>query len=449
MTTDKKQGKSRELDLFITDLNGNLRGKRLPASGLKKLRKEGLKLPLSVVGFDFWGADVLDNGLVFETGDSDGVCMPVSQEPIPVPWSEAPRDQMLAMMFNPDGTPFGADPRQVLNRMVDRFSAKGLTPVLATELEFYLMDAESESVQRPIPPALADGKGRRLANAEGYSVEEMDGFEAFFADIREACQGQGIGADTIIAEMGPGQFEVNLDHVADPLNAGDQAILFKRLVRGVSRRHGYAATFMAKPYVEESGNGFHTHFSLLDRDGNNVFDDGTEQGSDLLRHAIAGMMQLMPESMLVFAPHLNSYRRFMPGAHAPTHASWGYENRTVALRVPESPNLARRIEHRVAGADANPYLVLASILAGALHGMENALEPDAPVEGDAYAEESPRYPLPCEWQDAIARFEQSEKLREYLGEEFVRVYAHAKRQERRRLNERISDVEYEAYLGLL
>ncbi|WP_419307899.1 glutamine synthetase family protein [Chromohalobacter israelensis] len=449
MTTDKKQGKSRELDLFITDLNGNLRGKRLPASGLKKLRKEGLKLPLSVVGFDFWGADVLDNGLVFETGDSDGVCMPVSQEPIPVPWSEAPRDQMLAMMFNPDGTPFGADPRQVLNRMVDRFSAKGLTPVLATELEFYLMDAESESVQRPIPPALADGKGRRLANAEGYSVEEMDGFEAFFADIREACQGQGIGADTIIAEMGPGQFEVNLDHVADPLNAGDQAILFKRLVRGVSRRHGYAATFMAKPYVEESGNGFHTHFSLLDRDGNNVFDDGTEQGSDLLRHAIAGMMQLMPESMLVFAPHLNSYRRFMPGAHAPTHASWGYENRTVALRVPESPNLARRIEHRVAGADANPYLVLASILAGALHGMENALEPDAPVEGDAYAEESPRYPLPCEWQDAITRFEQSEILREYLGEEFVRVYAQAKRQERRRLNERISDVEYEAYLGLL
>ena len=449
MTTDKKQGKSRELDLFITDLNGNLRGKRLPASGLKKLRKEGLKLPLSVVGFDFWGADVLDNGLVFETGDSDGVCMPVSQEPIPVPWSEAPRDQMLAMMFNPDGTPFGADPRQVLNRMVDRFSAKGLTPVLATELEFYLMDAESESVQRPIPPALADGKGRRLANAEGYSVEEMDGFEAFFADIREACQGQGIGADTIIAEMGPGQFEVNLDHVADPLNAGDQAILFKRLVRGVSRRHGYAATFMAKPYVEESGNGFHTHFSLLDRDGNNVFDDGTEQGSDLLRHAIAGMMQLMPESMLVFAPHLNSYRRFMPGAHAPTHASWGYENRTVALRVPESPNLARRIEHRVAGADANPYLVLASILAGALHGMENALEPDAPVEGDAYADESPQYPLPCEWQDAITRFEHSEKLREYLDEEFVRVYAHAKRQERRRLNERISDVEYEAYLGLL
>ncbi|MCK0744163.1 glutamine synthetase family protein [Chromohalobacter nigrandesensis] len=449
MATNKKHDKNRDLDLFITDLNGNLRGKRMPASGLEKVRKEGLKLPRSVVGFDFWGADVLDNGLVFETGDSDGVCLPVSATPIPVPWSEAPRDQMLAMMFNPDGTPFEADPRQVLKRMVDRFADKGLTPVMATELEFYLMDAESESIQRPIPPALAEGKGRRLAYTEGYSVEEMDGFEAFFTDIRTACQAQGIGADTIIAEMGPGQFEVNLDHVDDPLNAGDQAILFKRLVRGVARRHGYAATFMAKPYVEESGNGFHVHFSLLDCDGNNVFDDGTEQGSDLLRHAIAGLMQSMPESMLMFAPHLNSYRRFMPGAHAPTHASWGYENRTVALRVPESPHQARRIEHRVAGADANPYLVLAAVLAGALHGMENELEPDAPVEGDAYAEENPRYPLPCEWQDAIERFDHSERLRGYLSDEFVRVYAQAKRQEHRCLNERISDIEYEAYLGLL
>ncbi|ROT99631.1 glutamine synthetase [Marinobacter sp. R17] len=449
MTINKNQDKHRDLDLFITDLNGNLRGKRMPASGLKKARKEGLKLPRSVVGFDFWGADVLENGLVFETGDSDGVCMPVTEDPIPVPWSEAPRDQMLAMMFNPDGSPFEADPRQVLKRMVDRFAEQGLTPVMATELEFYLMDAESESTQRPIPPALADGKGRRLSNTEGYAVEEMDGFEAFFADVRAACQAQGIGADTIIAEMGPGQFEVNLNHVADPLNAGDQAILFKRLVRGVSRRHGYSATFMAKPYAEESGNGFHVHFSLLDQDGNNVFDNGTEQGSDLLRHAVAGLMQLMPESMLVFAPHLNSYRRFMPGAYAPTHASWGYENRTVAIRVPESPNVARRIEHRVSGADANPYLVLASVLAGALYGMDNKLEPNAPVEGDAYAEENPEYPLPCEWQDATNRFDQSEILREYLGEEFVRVYAEAKRQERRRLNERISDVEYEAYLGLL
>ena len=444
MTANRKT----EFDFFITDLNGNLRGKRIPASAMKKVMKEGVKLPRSVVGFDFWGADVLDNGLVFETGDSDGICLPVSDKAVPVPWAESPREQVLAMMHNPDGSAFEADPRQVLKRVVDRFKAKGLRPVMATELEFYLMDGESETTQRPIPPLLADG-GRRLANTEGYGVEEMDGFSAFFADIRQACEIQGIDADTIIAEMGPGQFEINLNHVDDPLSAADQAILFKRLVRGVSRGHGYAATFMAKPYADQSGNGFHVHFSLLNEAGENVFDDGTEQGSAMMKQAVAGMMKTMPDTMLTLAPNQNSYRRFMPGAHAPTFASWGYENRTVALRIPESPCVARRIEHRVAGADANPYLVLASVLAGALYGIENELEPIEPVEGDAYGESDESLVLPNRWEDATDAFENGEVLREYLGEDFQRVYTAVKRQEQRLLNERITDVQYEAYLGLL
>lgn len=445
MTTNKNT----EFDFFITDLNGNLRGKRMPASAMEKVIKEGIKLPRSVIGFDFWGADVLDNGLVFETGDSDGVCLPVNDTAIPVPWAESPREQMLAMMFNADGTAFEADPRQVLKRVVDRFKARGLRPVMATELEFYLMDAESETNQRPIPPVLADGSGRRLSNTEGYAIEEMDGFSAFFADIREACRIQGIEADTIIAEMGPGQFEINLNHVDDPLSAADQAVLFKRLVRGVSRRHNYAATFMAKPYADQSGNGFHVHFSLLDEAGQNVFNDGTEQGSKMMKQAVAGMMQTMPDTMLTLAPNLNSYRRFMPGAHAPTIASWGYENRTVALRIPESPCVARRIEHRVAGADANPYLVLASVLAGALYGIENGLEPGDPVEGDAYSGGDEAMVLPNQWDQATSAFENSQVLGEYLGEEFQRVFSAAKRQEQRLLSERITDVEYEAYLGML
>lgn len=445
----ERKGGERLLDLFIADLNGNLRGKCLAHDGLEKAMKEGLKLPRSVLGFDFWGADVLDNGLVFETGDSDGICRPVAASPMPVPWSSTPRDQMLAMMFNPDGSPFGADPRQVLSQVVGRFDALGLTPVVATELEFYLMDAEAETRQRPLPPALRDGDGRRLANTEGYNMEEMDGFEAFFADVRNACRVQGIGIDTLIAEMGPGQFEANFHHVADPLNAADQAILFKRLARGVARRHGYAATFMAKPYAHESGNGFHAHFSLLDRQGRNVFDDGTARGSRLLGHAIAGMVATMPEAMLMLAPHQNSWRRFMPGSHAPTCANWGYENRTVALRVPDSPGAARRIEHRVAGADANPYLVLAAVLAGALYGIEQALAPPPPLAGDAYAEGQPSASLPCEWGQAIELLARSEVLKHYLGGEFVRVYLAVKRQERRLLGERIPDVEYDAYLGLL
>ncbi len=441
---------ARELDLFITDLNGNLRGKRMPSSALSKIMEEGVKLPRSVVGVDFWGDDVLDNGLVFETGDSDGVCMPVQDEPVPVPWAESPRSQLMATMFNPDGTPFLADPRQVLASVVERYKALGLTPVVATELEFYLMDAESEETQRPKPPILVEGHGRRLAETDCYSIDEMDGLASFFAEVRATCDLQGVPADTIVSELGPGQFEINLNHVADPMLAGDQAVMFKRLVRGIARKHNYSATFMAKPYADKSGNGFHVHFSLLNEKGENVFDNGGEEGTDLLLNAVAGLMRSMPESMLAFAPHMNSYRRFMVGAHAPTCASWGYENRTVAIRIPESAPVARRIEHRVAGADANPYLVLATILAGALYGIENKMVPPESVEGDAYSEEvDPELALPTKWDDAIKLFRRSRVLKYYMGAEFIHVFTSAKRQELRKLHARISDIEYESYLGFL
>ncbi|MAC47091.1 glutamine synthetase family protein [Oceanospirillum beijerinckii] len=439
----------KEFDLFITDLNGNLRGKRMPATALGKVKEEGVKLPRSVIGFDFWGDDVLENGLVFETGDSDGVCKPVHAEPMPVSWAQAPRNQILAMMFNPDGTPFRADPRQALCGIVERFKEMGLTPVVATELEFYLMDAKSEEIQRPRPPIMDEGHGRRLSATDCYSIEEMDNMEGFFAEVRQVCAEQGVPADTIISELGPGQFEINMNHVADPALAADHAILFKRLIKGVARKHGHSATFMAKPYGNKSGNGFHVHFSLINEEGKNVFDNGGDEGSDILMHAVAGLMNTMADSMLAFAPHLNSYRRFMAGAHAPTFASWGYENRTVAIRIPESPCVARRIEHRVAGADANPYLVLAAILAGALYGIENKLMPPKAIEGDAYTEGNQDLILPNKWDEATEIFSESSFLNEYLGEEFVRVFTAAKRQEQQKLHERISDIEYEAYLGYL
>ncbi len=438
-----------DFDLFIVDLNGNLRGKRLLGSSLDKVMEEGIKLPRSVVGLDFWGDDVADNGLVFETGDNDGVCMPVQDKPVPVPWAELDRRQLHAMMVNPDGSPFGADPRQVLKSILEKFHARGWYPVMATELEFYLMDADSEELQRPKPPVLERGHGRRLNTKDAYSIEDVDGLESFFANVRDCCDQQGVLADTIISELGPGQFEINLKHVADPLSAGDQAIWFKRLVKGIARKYNYSATFMAKPYAEESGCGFHVHFSLTDKDGNNLFDDGGEEGTEMLRHAIAGILKVMPESMLMFAPHLNSYHRFQEGSHAPVYACWGYENRTTAVRVPESEPEARRIEHRVSGADANPYLVLAAVLAGALYGLENKLAAPEPTEGDAYTvgEESTR--LPWYWDDAIDLLKQSEIIRHYLGDEFVDVLCAVKRHEMELLNKRISDIEYESYLGLL
>jgi glutamine synthetase len=438
-----------DFDLFIVDLNGNLRGKRLLGSSLEKVYEEGVKLPLSVVGLDMWGGDVEDSGLVFETGDNDGICVPVQPNPVRVPWAEQHRHQLQAMMMNPDGTEFHADPRQVLKDVVDRYHARGWYPVMATELEFYLMDGDSEELQRPRPPVLDRGHGRRLNTSDAYSIEDVDGLESFFAEVRAACDIQGVLADTIISELGPGQFEINLKHVSDPLNAGDQSIWFKRLVRGIARKHNYTSTFMAKPYAEYSGNGFHVHFSLLDKDGNNLFDNGGEEGTDMLRQAIAGSLALMPSSMLMFAPHFNSYRRFQDGSHAPVYACWGYENRTTAVRVPEGDPEARRIEHRVSGADANPYLVLAAVLTGALYGLDNQLVAPDPIEGDAYSDPMDSVRLPHRWDDAIKFLYESKEHREYLGDEFVNVFCAIKRQEMAELSGQISDIEYDAYLGLL
>jgi glutamine synthetase len=280
-------------------------------------------------------------------------------------------------------------------------------------------------------------------------MEELDEFDGVLSGIRDACQAQGLPSDTIIVENGPGQFEVNLHHVADPLLAADHAILLRRAVRAMARRHDLHATFMAKPYGTAAGSGFHLHCSLLDGDGRNIFDDGTPEGSDALRHAIAGMIAVMPESMLIFAPHLNSYRRFQPGAHAPTTASWGYENRTTSLRIPASANKARRFEHRPAGADANPYLVVAAILAGALHGLERRQEPPPVLAGDGYGDGNQAVSLPLTWDGAIGAFQAGTVLRRYLGETVMRAFGTAKAQELTELSRRVTDVEYATYLGVL
>ncbi|MDR3441268.1 glutamine synthetase family protein [Telmatospirillum sp.] len=435
-----------EIDLLACDLNGILRGKRIPAASLDKAFSEGMKFPRSVLCLDIWGHDVLANGLVWECGDGDGVCLPCGPGLMPMTWSDRPRLQMLTMMRNIDGTPFRADPRQVLAGVVERFRAIGLTPMVATELEFYLMAGDSAGDGRPRPPK-APKSGYDLDGPRVYSMEELDEFDAVLTGIRDACQAQGLPSDTIIVENGPGQFEVNLHHVADPLLAADHAILLRRAVRAVARRHGLHGTFMAKPYGAWAGSGFHLHCSLIDKAGRNIFDDDTPKGSPALRHAIAGTIALMPESMLIFAPHLNSYRRFQPGAHAPTTATWGYENRTTSLRIPASSNKARRFEHRPAGADANPYLVVAAILAGALHGLENHLEPPAALSGDAYGEDTAPAPLPLTWDAAIGAFQSGTILRQYLGETFMRAFGTCKVQELAELGRRVTDVEYATYLG--
>ncbi|MTJ81030.1 MAG: glutamine synthetase [Telmatospirillum sp.] len=435
-----------EIDLLACDLNGILRGKRVPSASLDKIFSEGMKFPRSVLCLDIWGHDVLANGLVWECGDGDGVCLPCGPGLLPMPWSPRPRLQMLTMMSNVDGSPFAADSRQVLSRVVERFAARGLTPVVASELEFYLMEGDSAGKGQPRPPA-APKSGYRLCGPHVYSMEELDEFDAVLTAIRDACDALGLPSDTIIVENGPGQFEVNLHHVADPVLAADHAVLLRRAVRAVARRMGFQATFMAKPYGDAAGSGLHLHCSVLDRTGRNIFDDGTPAGSALLRQAVAGTLALMPESMLVFAPNLNSYRRFQPESHTPKTASWGYENRTSAIRIPAGDGKGRRLEHRPAGADANPYLTIAAMLAGVLHGLEAGLEAPPPAEGDAHDQTGRR--LPITWADAIRAFREGTILTTYLGEPLMRAFGECKVQERDVLGRRVTDVEYDTYLGCL
>jgi glutamine synthetase len=256
-----------------------------------------------------------------------------------------------------------------------------------------------------------------------------------------------VPADSAVAENGIGQFEINLLHSDDPLKAADDALFLKRIVKGVARKHRLAATFMAKPYGARSGSGMHMHFSIIDKDGNNVFDNGTAEGSDVMKHAVAGLLRGMEETTLLFAPHFNSYRRLRPDTHAPTKISWGYENRTAAIRIPGGKSSARRIEHRVAGADANPYLVMAAILGAALVGIRNKWTPAEPTSGRAY--QGRAVSIPSEWGAAVTAFENGSIVPEIFDAELRAMLIACKRQEIAGFAEQVTDFEFGAYLEIV
>ncbi len=416
------------------DLNGQPRGKRIPVRFAEKILKEGTRFPFSVLNLDIWGEDIEDSPLVFETGDADGVLRPTERGFMPMPWLEAPTALLPIWMFYEDGRPFEGDPRHALAAVVQRFHDKGLYPVCATELEFYLIDDSGGDLK--IPPSPRSGK--RRPGADTLALRALDAFDRFFTDLYDACEAMDIDADTAISEAGPGQFEINLLHSNDVMKVADDAWLFKMLVKGLARRHGFAASFMAKPYAEWPGNGMHLHFSLTDADGRNLFDDGTPRGSALLHHAVAGCLAGMADTMLLLAPHANSYERLVPGAHAPTGICWAYENRTAAIRIPSGNPKARRIEHRVAGGDINPYLMIAGVLGTALIGIEERLEPPAPITGNAYKLPLPQ--LPASWHEAIDRFAASAVIARIFSPLLIDNLVRTKRQELRYMAE-LSEAE--------
>lgn len=428
-------------EVMLPDIGGGLRGKWVTRDKIEKVIAGGLKLPLSALAFDIWGRDV--EAWVFDSGDGDGLCEADIRTLVPVPWAQRPTGQVMMSLRELDGSPCAFDPRFLLQGLQERFSALGLTPVLASEMEFHLLHQDSDALGRPLHTQ-TDRVGGALASGQTYCIDTMSGMAELMHGVRDACAAQQLPIDTLIKESAPSQYEINLYHSPDALQAADQAVMLKRAIRGVAKQQDLRATFMAKPFGDLAGNGMHIHCSLLDDSGANAFDDGTGQGTELLRHAIAGCLATMADSMLLFAPNLNSYRRFQRGTHAPLAPSWGYENRTVAVRVPADSPVATRIEHRVAGADAHPHLVIAAILGGMLYGIENKLEAPEPLEGNAYDQLPPS--LPRYWPDALANFSGSEFIGQYLGSEFQRVYTLLKQQEMDEFDRQVTPLEYDACL---
>jgi glutamine synthetase len=435
----------RVVDLLLPDLCGVLRGKRVDRADLAGVYQRGMFLPGSMFALDVLGGTVQATGLGFDEGDADRACVPVPNTLYPAPWMGPSVAQLQVQMLDHDGRPFYGDPRHLLDAVLECYAARGWKPVIAVELEFYLVDVERTPAGHAQPPR-SRYTGRRETRTQVNAMAELESVSDILTEIASACESQGVPTGTALAECGPNQWEVNLRHVADARAACDQAIRFKRIVKGVAHRNGVEATFMAKPYADAPGSGMHLHASVLDREGDNVFSSEDSLGNDILKQAAAGLLETMGDGMAIFAPNANSYRRLRPELYVPMNATWGYNNRGVAVRVPVSGPADRRLEHRVAGADANPYLVAAAVLAGMLYGIERRLEPPPPLTGNAYTQRIAAPRLPSDWPTALVRFGESGFLRQYLGERFVRLYELTRRGEMQDFNSRITALDYAWYL---
>jgi glutamine synthetase len=430
------------IEALLPDCNGVMRGKWVPRHKLGKIFDGELKLPKTALSLDIWGRDVEE--LVFASGDADGICRPVEGSLLPTPWAaDGQHGQIMLSMFDADGDPYMGDPRHVLKQVMSRFEESGWRPVVAAELEFSLVTWDETIPYHTCPAPVGSGP----VGGNTYGLDVLNHHHAMMEDLRIACEVQDLPFDGVVKESAPSQYEINMQHVDDPILAAKQIIMMKRLIKGVAAKHQLVASFMAKPFEEEAGNGMHVHCSVLDENGINIFDDGGEKGTALLQQAIGGCLTYMAESVAVLAPTYNAYRRFQKGCHAPTFPSWGYENRTVAIRVPAGSPAARRLEHRVAGADANPYLLFAVILSGILEGIRENLSPGDPITGDGYSQEEAS--LPVYMPDAVQLFSESDFIRNALGTELQRIFTLTKEQEMAEFRRRITTLEYQSFLERL
>ena len=443
----KRHPQTASMELLIPDMAGVLRSKRIQQREFSKTFESGFCMPAGTVMLDTLGDTIPRMQYSADDGDPDVFAETVPGTLSVMPWSRKPSAQALFRFYDADGSPFFGDPRAVLERAIAPFTKMKLRIVMAVELEFYLLDAHSDRPTARV--SRVPGIGRPQPGPQVYHPDDLHDIERFLDDLHEVCEQQNIPAGTTTSEFAPGQFEINLHHVDDPVRACDHAVLLKRAIKAVAREHGTVACFMAKPFEDDAGSGMHVHLSLVDRNGRNYFSQGRESlasppYSARLRHAVGGLRKTMAEATAIFAPNANSYRRLRPEMFAPVEPNWGSNHRNVAIRIPVSDEGNLRFEHRTSGADANPYLVTAAILAGVHHGLQEKLDPGRMVEPGEMI--SLKRKLPNRWDAALDRFARAKVLPQYLGGDYCAAFLTNRRDEARRFHNIVSNADFDWYL---
>lgn len=421
-----------DIECVVPDFAGISRGKSMPRTKfIDSMKAGGLRVPETLFSMTING-DFVYNQYIAEM-DRDILLIPDLTTMCTTPWRPEPTALVICDAYYEDGKPVPFNPRQVLKSVVDSYQKKGWEPIVAPEFEFYLLSKEEGIKGKPVPPI--GQSGRRAGFNNPYSVDALDEFASYFDEVYDSCDAQNINVDTLIHEAGPAQFELNVLH-GKALNVADQAFLFKRIIRQVAIRHGLFASFMASPYSGTFGSSMHLHQSIKSSaGGDNIFVTKEGKDTESFMHHIGGLQHYLPQSLPLFAPYVNSYRRFGSGWSCPTNTHWGRENRSVGLRVPGGDNPSRRIENRIAGSDVNPYLAIAASLACGLLGMEKKIDPTSACTTSAYEEQDGS--LPAHFLDGLRAFRQCEDMKNILSPEFVDTFSAVK------------ELEYTSYSSVL
>ena len=447
MTIDKDQKAFQELDAWlddnrvteveclVPDLTGMARGKILPR--VKFQEERGMKLPEAVLGMTVTGG-FPEEGPYYDVINEIDVDLFLKPDPSTarvVPWAIDPTAVVIHDCFNAEGKIVDFAPRSVLRRVLKLYADEGWSPVVAPELEFYLV-ARNTDPNEPLRPPIGRS-GRAEAGRQAYSIDSVNEFDPLFEDIYDYCEKQKLDIDTLIHEIGTGQMEINFLH-GDALELADSVFLFKRTVREAAFRHNMYATFMAKPMANQPGSAMHIHTSIVNQNGANIFSEKNGAPSKNFNYFIGGLQRYLPNAMAFFAPYVNSYRRLVKNSAAPTNVRWGADNRTVGLRVPHASPAARRVENRLVGADTNPYLAMAATLACGYLGMKEKIKPSAEMKGNAY---NKAHELPLTLRGSLGLLTECKALHEVLSPAFVKVFLAVKQTELDEFNTVISPWE--------